>query len=149
MLKYDARDKEKKDYRESPSGDINSRLGSSLRVKGEISGSEDLFIDGRVNGKIKLLDNNLTIRESGKVTADIHVKNIIVSGSVEGNIYASDKVCITERGRMKGDIISPRISIMEGSQFMGSIKMGKETEKPAPLKAKPEPPPQEKKDKTD
>lgn len=147
MLKHDTKDKDKTEYTDYTKSDTKSRLGSSLRFKGEISGNEDLVVEGRINGKVKLLENNLTIRESGKVTAEIHVKNINVSGSVEGNIYASEKVSISEKGRMKGDIIAPKISITEGSQFMGSIKMGKDVEKPAPVKEKTEPQIQEKKDK--
>lgn len=101
-----------------------ARIGSSLHLKGELSGEEDLFIEGKVKGKIELLNSNLLIGRSAKVEADIQVKNITIEGSVQGNVYALEKVFISEEGQMIGDIIAPRISIMDGAQFKGSIKMG-------------------------
>lgn len=100
-----------------------ARIGSSLHLKGELSGEEDLFIEGKFKGKIELLNSNLLIGHSAKVEADIQVKNITIEGSVQGNVYALEKVFISEEGQMMGDIIASRISIMDGARFKGSIKM--------------------------
>lgn len=100
-----------------------ARFGSSFRLKGEISGDEDLIIEGSFRGKIDLKNHSLLVEQTGKIKADIRVKNVTIKGSIEGNIYASGKVFISKDGDVKGDIISPKISIMEGAGFKGSIKM--------------------------
>ena len=100
-----------------------ARFGSSFRLKGEISGDEDLIIEGRFRGKIDLKNHSLLVEQTGKIKADIRAKNVTIKGSIEGNIYASGKVFISKDGDVKGDIISPKISIMEGAGFKGSVKM--------------------------
>ncbi len=100
-----------------------ARFGSSFRLKGEISGDEDLIIEGIFRGKINLKNHSLLVEKTGKIKADIRAKNVIIKVSIEGNIYASGKVFITKDGNVKGDIISPKISIMEGAGFKGSVKM--------------------------
>ena len=100
-----------------------ARFSSSFRLKGEISGDEDLIIEGRFRGKIDLKNHSLLVEKTGKIKADIRAKNVIIKGSIEGNIYASGKVFISKDGDVKGDITSPKISIMEGAGFKGSIKM--------------------------
>lgn len=105
-----------------------ARLGSSLYLKGEISGEEDLVIEGHFRGKINLGSHNILVREGGNVEADIQVNNIIIKGSVKGNISAFGKVFISEEGQLKGDISAPTISIMDGAKFQGSVKMEKENE---------------------
>ena len=103
-----------------------ARFGSSFRLKGEISGEEDLIIEGRFRGKIDLKNHSLLVEQTGKIKAEIRAKNVTIKGSIEGNIYASGKVFITKDGNVKGDIISPKISIMEGAGFKGSVKMDME-----------------------
>jgi len=100
-----------------------SRLGSTLILKGELSGEEDVVIEGNFQGKINLTNHNLIIEKGAKVEAEIFVKNITLNGHVIGNIYASEKVFISPDGQMEGDIHASRISIMDGAQFKGSIKM--------------------------
>ncbi len=100
-----------------------ARFGSSFRLKGEISGDEDLIIEGRFRGKIDLKNHSLLVEQTGKIKADIRAKNVTIKGSIEGNIYASGKVFISKDGDVKGDITSPKISIMEGAGFKGSVKM--------------------------
>ena len=100
-----------------------ARFGSSFRLKGEMSGDEDLIIEGRFRGKIDLKNHSLLVEQTGKIKAEIRAKNVTIKGSIEGNIYASGKVFITKDGNVKGDIISPKISIMEGAGFKGSVKM--------------------------
>ena len=103
-----------------------ARLGPSLLFKGEISGEENLVIEGQVQGKIDLRNHNLIIEKEAKVEAEIRARNITIKGEVSGNIYASEMVLISTEGQMKGDICASRISIMDGAHFKGSIKMGEE-----------------------
>ncbi len=100
-----------------------ANIGQSLFIKGEVSGSEDLTVDGRVEGRIDLKDHNLTIGPNGRVHADVHAKNITIIGEVTGNVVADEKVDLTDTGRLVGDIRSPRISISDGAQFKGSVDM--------------------------
>jgi cytoskeletal protein CcmA (bactofilin family) len=101
-----------------------ARLGPLLSLKGELSGEEDIMIEGHIQGKVNLQNNNLLVGKRGNIEADIHVKSITIEGSVTGNIYASGKVFISKEGRMKGDITASVISIMDGAQFKGTVKMG-------------------------
>ncbi len=100
-----------------------SLLGSTLRFKGELSGTEDLIIKGKFRGKLDLDNCNLIVEKNGKIKADIRVKNITIKGLVEGNVHASGKINIEKEGKLIGDIVASRISIMEGAQFKGSMKM--------------------------
>jgi cytoskeletal protein CcmA (bactofilin family) len=100
-----------------------SIIGPNLTIKGDISGIEDLTIQGEIQGNVHLKNHNMTIEEKGSITADIWIKNITIKGSVNGNIQASGKVLIESKGHMTGDISASRISIMEGAQFKGSVKI--------------------------
>lgn len=100
-------------------------IGQTIFIKGELTGTEDLTIEGRVEGKIELKDHNLTIGPNGKIKADVYAKSIIITGEVLGNAYASEKVEITNSGVLQGDITSPRIVIADGAQFKGSVDMNK------------------------
>ena len=100
-----------------------SIIGPNLTIKGDISGREDLIVQGKVQGNVHLKNYNITVEEKGIITADIWIKNIIIKGSVNGNIQASGKVLIESNGQMTGDISASRISIMEGAQFKGSVKI--------------------------
>jgi len=101
-----------------------ARLGPSLFLKGELSGEEDIMIEGHIEGKVDLQNNNLLVGKRGHIEADIRVRSITIEGSVTGNVNASGKVFISKEGRMKGDITASVISIMDGAQFKGSVKMG-------------------------
>lgn len=100
-----------------------SSLGPSLIFKGTLSGHEDLTIHGQFTGTIKLNNHDLIVETEGKVEAEIQAKNIIIRGEVKGNIVATGKVFIDENAQMVGDISAARISIMEGAQFKGRIKL--------------------------
>ena len=107
-------------------------IGKSIVVKGELSGNEDLRVEGRVEGKIDLTQNLLTVGESGKVKAQIFAKTVVIIGEVLGNVTAVEKVSIQEKGVVDGDISSPRVAIAEGAHFRGSIDMRRsESAKPA------------------
>jgi cytoskeletal protein CcmA (bactofilin family) len=98
-------------------------IGQSIQIKGELTGNEDLAIEGKVEVKIFLKDHNLTVGPNARITADIHAKNVTVVGEVVGNITADDKVEVAETGSMKGDIMSPRVVLADGARFKGSIDM--------------------------
>ena len=98
-------------------------IGKSVVIKGELNGSEDLTIEGQVEGKIELKDHVLTIGPNGKIKAQVFAKALIVLGEVNGNVTATDKVEIRDGGSVDGDIISPRVAIAEGAHFRGSVDM--------------------------
>jgi cytoskeletal protein CcmA (bactofilin family) len=98
-------------------------IGKSVVIKGELNGSEDLTIEGHVEGTIQLRDHVLTIGPNGKIKAQVFAKSVIVLGEVTGNVTASEKVDIRDNGSVDGDIISPRVAIAEGAHFRGSVDM--------------------------
>src|SRR5947199_1932313 len=100
-------------------------IGKSIVINGELSGSEDLTIEGRVDGKIELRDHVLTVGSNGKIKAQVSAKAIVVLGQVTGNLNATEKVDIKESGSVEGDIVAPRVAIADGSHFRGSIDMQK------------------------
>jgi cytoskeletal protein CcmA (bactofilin family) len=110
-------------------------IGKSVVIKGELSGSEDLTIEGHVEGKIELREHLLTIGPHGKIKAEVFAKAVVVLGEVTGNILATEKVDIRENGAVDGDIISPRVAIAEGAHFRGSVDMQR---KPQPAGAAPD-----------
>ena len=98
-------------------------IGKSVIIKGELSGSEDLTIEGRVEGQIELREHVLTIGPNGKIKAEVFAKAVVVMGNVTGNIAASDKINIRENGSVEGDISAPTVAIAEGAHFRGNIEM--------------------------
>ena len=118
-------------------------IGKSVVIKGELNGSEDLTIEGQVEGKIELKDHALTIGPNGKIKAQVFAKSVIVLGEVNGNVTASEKVDIRDGGSVDGDIVSPRVAIAEGAHFRGSVDMQRKGPQPAakPLaQVQPQPP---------
>jgi cytoskeletal protein CcmA (bactofilin family) len=107
-------------------------IGKSLIIKGELTGSESLYIDGKVEGSITLDGNRVTIGRNGNVAANISAREVVVLGKVRGNIHASDRVDIRSEGALTGDVIAQRISIEDGAFFKGGIDIRKPgQEKPA------------------
>ena len=106
-----------------------ARLGSSLHVKGEITGSEDLLIDGSVEGLIQLDERKLTVGATAKLTADIIAREVVVYGTVKGNLRAKDRIEIKKDGSVNGDLTTARIMIEDGAYFKGSIEIDKSAEK--------------------
>ena len=98
-------------------------IGQSICIRGELTGNEDLTIEGMVDGKIMLKDHNLTIGANGRISAEIHAKNVSVLGQVIGNIIADDKVELAATGSVQGDIRAPRVAVADGARFKGSIDM--------------------------
>ncbi|MEO8256991.1 MAG: polymer-forming cytoskeletal protein [Acidobacteriota bacterium] len=110
------------DARASMEKDIVN-IGKSVVIKGELTGSEDLTIEGQVEGTIQLREHVLTIGPNARIKAQVFAKSVVVLGQVTGNVTASDKVDIRDNGSVDGDIISPRVAIAEGAHFRGSVDM--------------------------
>jgi cytoskeletal protein CcmA (bactofilin family) len=112
-------------------------IGKSVVIKGELNGSEDLTIEGHVEGTIQLKEHVLTIGPNGKIKAQVFAKAVIVLGEVVGNVTASEKVDIRDNGSVDGDIISPRVAIAEGAHFRGSVDMQRKGAAAAPVAGTP------------
>jgi cytoskeletal protein CcmA (bactofilin family) len=132
--------------RNNPTMEEVVNIGKSVFIKGELTGDEDLTIEGRVEGKIELKDHNLVIGPNGKINAEVNAKNVTVIGSVVGNISATEVVEIKSSGSVMGDIRSVRVSIADGAHFKGSVDMQKGSEtvkrfdssRPEPVRLNPE-----------
>ena len=107
-----------------PAGD-QATIGKSLVIKGEVSGSESLYIDGKIEGAINLPGNRVTIGRNGQVAANIMAREVVVLGKVRGNVHASDRIDIRSEGSLTGDVIAARISIEDGAFFKGGIDIRK------------------------
>jgi cytoskeletal protein CcmA (bactofilin family) len=113
-------------YPATSGGDRSTaRLGGSLHVKGEITGNEDLHIDGSVEGLVQLEDRKLTVGASARVTADVIAREVVVYGNVKGNLRARDRIEIKKDGSVVGDLTTARIMIEDGAYFKGSIEIDK------------------------
>ena len=110
-------------------------IGKSLVIKGEVTGSESLYIDGRVEGSINLSGNRVTVGRNGVVAANINAREIVVLGKVRGNLTASDRVDIRSDGSLTGDVVAARISIEDGAFFKGGIDIRKAGSKPEEVKS--------------
>src|SRR6185437_3505130 len=100
-------------------------IGKSLTIKGEITGSEMLYIDGHVEGSVNLPGNRVVVGRNGNVAANISAREVVVLGKVNGNINASDRVDIRNEGSLTGDVVAQRISIEDGAYFKGGIDIRK------------------------
>ncbi len=108
-----------------------AHLGKSVRIKGELSGSEDIFVDGELEGSIQLTGNSLTIGPNGRIRANISAKNVIVGGILDGNIQAEERAELRKTAVMNGDVRTKRIAIEEGAFFKGMLEIIVES-KPQP-----------------
>ena len=104
-------------------------IGRSLFIKGEITGSETLYIDGRVEGTINLNDNRVTIGRNGNVTANVSAKEVVVMGKLHGNVVVTDRVDIRAEGSLSGDVVAHRLSIEDGAYFKGSVDLKRSEQK--------------------
>jgi len=111
------------------------RVCKTLRIKGELTGSEELVVDGEVEGTIDLGESRLTIASQGRVQADVRAKEIIVEGQLRGTAHAGDRLHIAKSGNVSGDLVAARISIEDGAYFKGSIDIQKPEEQKAARKA--------------
>ena len=118
-------------------------IGKSVVIKGELNGSEDLTVEGHVEGKIELRDHVLTIGPNGKIKAQVFAKAVIVLGEVNGNVTATEKVDIRDGGSVDGDIVSPRVAIAEGAHFRGAVDMQRKGGAQGSQQARPQQPQQQ------
>lgn len=98
-------------------------IGRSIQIDGDLRGEEDLRIEGEVSGTIHLKNNSLTIGSQGKIKADVYAKGIVVDGTMEGDLYGSERVAIRKNAQVIGNVTAPRVSLEDGARFKGSIEM--------------------------
>jgi cytoskeletal protein CcmA (bactofilin family) len=103
-----------------------AHIGKSVVIKGELSGSEDLYVDGQVEGTIELRGNSLTVGPNGKVKASVNAKGVVIQGNVEGKVQASERVELRKSAVVSGDVVTQRIAIEEGAFFQGKIDVQRE-----------------------
>ena len=114
---------------ETPKTAEFAHIGKSVVIKGELSGSEDLYVDGQVEGNIELAGNRLIIGPDGQVRANVSAKGVIVQGKLDGNIRASERAELTKSALVTGDIATQRVAIEEGAYFKGKIDIQREPAK--------------------
>jgi cytoskeletal protein CcmA (bactofilin family) len=121
----------------APSGSSRSSasISQGIRIKGEVTGSEDLYVDGLVDGKLNLTNGSLTIGPNGTVKADVNAREVIVRGKVEGKVTGRDKVQLWSTGQITGEVQTERLSIEEGAVLKGKVEAGKQPTKTAEIKA--------------
>jgi len=109
-----------------------ANIGKSISIRGDLTGNEDMVIEGQVEGKVDLPNNQLTVGANGKVKAEIHAKGIVVVGHVEGNIFGLERIEIQATGRVEGDVTAPKLVVAEGAQLNGAIEMSQKGNRTAP-----------------
>ena len=116
-------------------GSFNTRsaavIGSTIKIKGSITGGENLVIEGQVEGSVKLSGHDLTVGQAGEVDADLEAKTVKIEGRITGDIKGAEKVIVTRSGRVLGNITAPRVTLEDGAKFKGSIDMDPDIDKPA------------------
>jgi len=98
-------------------------IGPSIKIKGDVSGDEDLLIQGQIEGKVKLGKHNVTIGSDGHVKADVHGRTVVVEGQVEGDLRAKEQIILRHTARVEGSIAAPRVTLEDGAVFRGGIEM--------------------------
>ncbi len=98
-------------------------IGRSLVIKGEISGAESIYVDGRIEGTINLAEHRVTIGRNGNVQANINAKEVVIMGKVTGNVDCSDRLDIRSEGSLTGDVVTHRISVEDGALLKGSVQV--------------------------
>ncbi len=98
-------------------------IGAGIQIKGEIAGTEDLTVNGRVEGTVELADHQLTVGSTGRLQANLSANRVTINGDVQGDIVGSEKVIVSSTGRVRGNIVAPRVSLEDGAKFKGSIDM--------------------------
>ena len=130
---------QRRDARRREQGGEMANIGKSITIKGDVTGDEDLVIEGRVEGRIELKNQHLTIGPNGNVKAQIDAKQVTIVGKVTGNVSATERVEIRDSGRLEGDLVSPGLLIHEGAQVNGSISMKAPAPSARPDAAQPTP----------
>jgi cytoskeletal protein CcmA (bactofilin family) len=98
-------------------------IGPSITIKGDVTGEEDLVIQGRVEGKVDLAQHNVTVGANGRIKANIFGRSVTVEGEVEGDLHAEEQIAIRKSGKVRGNVSAPRVTIEDGAMFKGTIDM--------------------------
>lgn len=106
-------------------------IGPTIKIKGDVTGEENLLIEGTVDGSVELSQHDLTIGQSGQVLANLNAKTVKIDGQVTGDIAGAEKVIVSASGRVQGNIIAPRVTLEDGAKFKGSIDMDPGSDKPS------------------
>ena len=117
------------------SAEGSTLIGKSVSIRGELAGSEDLFLDGRFEGTVTLTDSRLTVGPNAAIAADLHVRDLIVFGTVDGNIHATGRIELRQSAVVNGDIFASRLSIEESASVHGRVEL---TGQPSPATTSPE-----------
>jgi len=112
-------------------------IGPTIFIKGNLTGEEDILIEGQVDGKIELRHHSVTIGKSGRIKADIYGKVITIEGTVEGNLFGEEQLTVRQTGNVQGNIVAPRVALEDGSNFRGSIDMSPKEKPSAVVPEKP------------
>jgi cytoskeletal protein CcmA (bactofilin family) len=115
---------------------VAATIGPSIAIKGDVTGEEDLIIEGRIEGKILLKQNSVTIGRNGRVKANVYANSITVEGEVEGDLIGKDEVVIRQSGKVKGNVAAPRVVLDSGARFQGSIDMEQQQQQGRPAEPK-------------
>ncbi len=107
----------------SSSGRDAATIGPSISIRGDVSGEEDLIVQGQVEGTVTLKQNNVTVGKEGRIKANVHARVIEVEGQVEGDLHGDEQVVVRRSGNVRGNVVAPRITLEDGCKFKGSIDM--------------------------
>ncbi|AXC14727.1 hypothetical protein ACPOL_5479 [Acidisarcina polymorpha] len=110
----------------SPTESSAASIGKSVEIRGEVKGSEDLIVDGHVEGTITLIDSKLTVGPTARVDADVSARDIVILGTLNGNVTATVRVDLRKGGNLTGDVRAARISIEDGSLFSGKVDLSQQ-----------------------
>ena len=113
----------------------HATIGSTISIIGDLSGEEDLLIEGKLEGKIECRSHSITIGKGGRIKGDIYGKIITVEGNVEGNLYGDEQLSVRQSGTVRGNIIAPRVALEDGANFKGSIDMSPKDKSPVLMPA--------------
>ena len=122
----------------APASSSLSKISSGIKIRGELSGDSDLYIDGDVEGKVRLTNGRVTVGPNGRVRAEIDARQICIEGAVEGNLKASESVHLGAASRVVGNVLSPRIGVADGAQLSGKIETARSAKSSALEAAEPE-----------
>jgi cytoskeletal protein CcmA (bactofilin family) len=103
--------------------DLQAVIGATVVIKGDLTGEEDLLIEGRLEGKVESRRHKVTVGRNGRIKGDIYAKTITIEGTVEGNLYGEEQLVVRQSGNVRGNIVAPRVALEDGSNFKGSIDM--------------------------